>query len=69
MTVHVRRELPLKSLLDGAPEESQDALREFGRPECERWLAQFPHVPKLDAKAIVEAYRIWDTDIGARKTK
>jgi len=27
------------------------------------------HVPTLDAKAIVDAYRIWDTDVGARKTK
>jgi putative spermidine/putrescine transport system substrate-binding protein len=55
--------------LSMAPKESQDALREFGRPEYEGWLAQFPHVPTLDAKAIVEAYRIWDSDIGARKTK
>jgi putative spermidine/putrescine transport system substrate-binding protein len=52
-----------------APKESQDAIKEFGRPEYEVWLTQFPHVPTLDAKAIVEAYRRWDADIGARKTK
>jgi putative spermidine/putrescine transport system substrate-binding protein len=55
--------------LSMAPKESQDAIREFGRPEYEGWLAQYPHVPTLEAKAIVEAYRRWDADIGARKTK
>jgi putative spermidine/putrescine transport system substrate-binding protein len=55
--------------LSMAPKESQDAIKEFGRPEYEMWLAQYPHVPTLDAKAIVEAYRRWDSDIGARKTK
>jgi len=55
--------------LSMAPKESQDAIKEFGRPEYDAWLAEFPHVPTLDAKAIVEAYRRWDSDIGARKTK
>jgi len=55
--------------LSMAPKESQDAIKEFGRPEYEAWLTQYPHVPTLDAKAIVEAYRRWDSDIGARKTK
>ncbi len=55
--------------LSMAPKESQDAIREFGRPEYDAWFAQFPHVPTLDANAIVEAYRRWDSDIGARKTK
>jgi len=55
--------------LSMAPKDSQDAIKEFGRPEYEQWLAQYPHVPTLDAKAIVEAYRRWDSDIGARKTK
>jgi putative spermidine/putrescine transport system substrate-binding protein len=55
--------------LSMAPKESQDAIKEFGRPEYDAWLAQYPHVPTLDAKAIVEAYRRWDSDIGARKTK
>ena len=55
--------------LSMAPKESQDAIKEFGRPEYDVWLTQYPHVPTLDAKAIVEAYRRWDSDIGARKTK
>src|SRR5438477_857153 len=55
--------------LSMAPKESQDAIKEFGRPEYDAWLSQFPPVPTLDAKAIVDAYRRWDYDIGARKTK
>jgi len=55
--------------LSMAPKESQDALKEFGRPEYDVWLKQYPHVPTLDAKAVVEAFRRWDTEIGAQKTK
>jgi putative spermidine/putrescine transport system substrate-binding protein len=55
--------------LSMAPKESQDAIREFGRPEYEGWLAQYPHVPTLDAKAVVEAFRRWDSEVGAQKTK
>ena len=42
--------------LSMAPKESQDALREFGRPEYDQWLKQFPHTQSLDAKAQVEAF-------------
>jgi len=55
--------------LSMAPKESQDALREYGRPEYEKWLAEFPHTQSLEPKAQVEAYRIWDQQIGAQKTK
>ena len=55
--------------LSMAPKESQDAINEFGRPEYDQWLKEFPHVPTLDAKAVVEAFRRWDSDIGARKTR
>jgi putative spermidine/putrescine transport system substrate-binding protein len=55
--------------LSMAPKESQDAIREFGRPEYETWLAQYPHVPTLEAKAVVEAFRRWDSEVGAKKTK
>jgi putative spermidine/putrescine transport system substrate-binding protein len=34
--------------LSMAPKESQDAIREYGRPEYEGWLAQYPHVPTLE---------------------
>ena len=37
------------SAVDGA-EESQDAIKEYGRPEYEGWLAQFPHTQSLRAQ-------------------
>jgi putative spermidine/putrescine transport system substrate-binding protein len=52
-----------------APKESQDAIREYGRPEYEGWLSQFPHTQSLEPKAQVEAFRIWDQQVGAQKTK
>jgi len=55
--------------LSMAPKESQDAIREYGRAEYEKWLAEFPHTQSLEPKAQVEAYRIWDQQIGAQKTK
>ena len=55
--------------LSMAPKESQDAIKEFGRPEYDAWLAQYPHVPTLEAKAVVEAFRRWDAEVGAQKTK
>src|SRR5947199_8903333 len=55
--------------LSMAPKESQDAIKEYGRPEYEAWLAQFPHTQSLEPKAQVEAFRIWDQQVGAQKTK
>ena len=36
--------------LSMAPKESQDAVKEFGRPEYEKWLAEFPHTQSLAAR-------------------
>jgi putative spermidine/putrescine transport system substrate-binding protein len=55
--------------LSMAPKESQDALKEFGRPEYDQWLKEFPHTQSLEPKAQVEAFRIWDQQVGAQKTK
>ena len=55
--------------LDMAPKESQEAIKEFGRPEYEQWLSKFPHTQSLEAKAQVEMFRIWDQQVGAQKTK
>jgi len=55
--------------LSMAPKESQDAINEYGRPEYAAWLTQFPHTQSLDAKAQVEAFRIWDQQVGSQKTK
>ena len=55
--------------LSMAPKESQDAIKEFGRPEYDQWLKEFPHTQSLEAKAQVEMFRIWDQQVGASKTK
>ena len=55
--------------LSMAPQESQDALKEYGRPEYDKWLAEYPHTQSLPPKAQVDAYRIWDEQVGAKKTK
>ena len=55
--------------LSMAPKESQDAIKEFGRSEYEGWLKEFPHTQSLEPKAQVEAFRIWDQQVGAQKTK
>jgi putative spermidine/putrescine transport system substrate-binding protein len=52
-----------------APQSSQDVLKEYGRPEYTEWSAKNPHVQPLDAKAMVQAFRIWDQDVGAQKFK
>lgn len=52
-----------------APKESQDAINEFGRPEYEGWLKEFPHTQSLGAKAQVEMFKLWDERVGAQKTK
>jgi putative spermidine/putrescine transport system substrate-binding protein len=55
--------------LSMAPKESQDLIKEFGRPEYETWLKEFPHTQSLPPQAQVEAFRIWDQQVGAQKTK
>jgi putative spermidine/putrescine transport system substrate-binding protein len=55
--------------LSMAPKDSQDVLKEFGRPEYDQWIAKFPHTQPLDSKQMVDAFRIWDQQVGAQKTK
>lgn len=55
--------------LDMAPKESQDAIREYGRPEYEKLIADTPTELPLDADKMVLAFRRWDEEIGARRTK
>ncbi|MBP1883949.1 ABC transporter substrate-binding protein [Sinorhizobium mexicanum] len=53
--------------LDMAPQESQDAIAEFGRPEYEDWIANNPLEVPLEPAKLVDAFRIWDEQIGASK--
>jgi putative spermidine/putrescine transport system substrate-binding protein len=52
-----------------APKASQDVIKQFGRPEYEDWLTTFPHQRPLEAKAMVAAFRRWDEEVGAQKSK
>ena len=52
-----------------APKASQDVIRDFGRAEYADWTAKRPHAQPLDAQAMVKAFHIWDTEVGAQKYK
>jgi len=55
--------------LSMAPQESQDAIAQFGRPEYADMIANNPTALPLSADAMVQAYDLWDKNIGANKTK
>lgn len=55
--------------LSKAPPESQEALREFGRPQYDRWIAERPAETPLPPDRLVAAFRRWDEQIGARKPR
>ncbi|WP_284943543.1 extracellular solute-binding protein [Acidisoma cladoniae] len=50
-----------------APAESQDAIKTFGRPEYDSWIASNPMDVPLDAEHMVTAFQLWDQRIGAGK--
>jgi putative spermidine/putrescine transport system substrate-binding protein len=52
-----------------APQASQDVIREFGRPEYEAMIAAHPVELPLEAAAMVAAFKLWDQQIGAAKSK
>jgi putative spermidine/putrescine transport system substrate-binding protein len=51
--------------LDMAPKESQDAIKEFGRPEYAEMIANNPIELPLEPAAMVTAFRIWDEQVAA----
>ncbi|HYZ64691.1 MAG TPA: extracellular solute-binding protein [Acetobacteraceae bacterium] len=55
--------------LSMAPKESQDAIREYGRPEYEKLIADAPKELPLEPNLMVQAFRRWDEEIGGKKTK
>lgn len=55
--------------LSMAPQKSQDAIKEFGRPEYDALIADNPTEVPLDAKALVTAFDRWDREIGSGKVK
>jgi putative spermidine/putrescine transport system substrate-binding protein len=55
--------------LDMAPAESQAAIRDYGRPEYEKLIADNPIEVPLDVDKIVVAFRRWDEEVGGGKKK
>lgn len=55
--------------LSMAPAKSQAAIKEYGRPEYDAWIADNPKAVPLGADAMVAAFRRWDSEIGAAKQK
>jgi putative spermidine/putrescine transport system substrate-binding protein len=53
--------------LDMAPQESQDAIKEFGRPEYESLIANNPIELPLEPAQLVVAFRRWDEEVGGSK--
>ncbi len=52
-----------------APEDSQQVIKEFGRPEYEALIDGNPKELPLTPEKLVLAFRRWDEQIGAKKTK
>ncbi|MGA8476466.1 MAG: extracellular solute-binding protein [Chthoniobacterales bacterium] len=52
-----------------APENSQRAISEFGRPQYSALIAENPTETPLEAKAMVTAFHRWDEEIGAAKLR
>jgi putative spermidine/putrescine transport system substrate-binding protein len=52
-----------------APPESQAAIKEFGRPEYEKWIAENPIELPLQPEQMVVAFRMWDEQVGGQKRK
>jgi putative spermidine/putrescine transport system substrate-binding protein len=50
-----------------APESSQEAIKSFGRPEYDQWIARYPQEVPLSATDMVTAFEMWDQQIGAAK--
>lgn len=52
--------------LSMAPQASQDAIREYGRPEYEKLIADNPKEMPLEPEQLVQAFRRWDEEIGSK---
>jgi len=55
--------------LSMAPPESQAAIKEFGRPEYDKLIAEVPAELPLDPAKMIIAFRMWDELVGTKKTK
>jgi putative spermidine/putrescine transport system substrate-binding protein len=52
-----------------APKESQEILKEFGRPKYDEMIEKFPTEVPLTPERLVAAFQRWDKEIGSGKAK
>lgn len=50
--------------LDMAPPQSQQVIKEYGRPQYQKWISKYPKETSLPAKAQVTAFNQWNRKIG-----
>ena len=50
-----------------APASSQQVIRDYGRKDYDAWIAKYPNETPLGASAMVQAFDMWDREIGALK--
>jgi putative spermidine/putrescine transport system substrate-binding protein len=55
--------------VDMAPADSQQVIKQFGRPEYDALIEGNPKATPLDAKSLVAAFDKWDREIGGAKVK
>jgi putative spermidine/putrescine transport system substrate-binding protein len=55
--------------LSQAPAKSQQAIKDYGRPEYDQLIANNPIEVPLDSKSLVAAFDRWDRDVGGAKVK
>lgn len=55
--------------LSMAPAASQAAIKEYGRPQYDKLIAETPIEVPLTPDKMVLAFRRWDEEIGSKKTK
>ena len=55
--------------IEMAPQQSQDDIREFGRPMYDKLIADVPIELPLDADKLVYAFRRWDEQVGVKTAK
>jgi putative spermidine/putrescine transport system substrate-binding protein len=53
--------------LNAAPASSQQVIQQYGVPDFDTWMTQYPMKNSLPADAQVTAFDLWDKNIGSTK--
>jgi putative spermidine/putrescine transport system substrate-binding protein len=52
--------------LDMAPPESQKAIKDFGEPQFDQWIADYPKEPSLPPAQQVKAFAKWEREVAKK---